>query len=228
MYLRDIARTPGRFRRLSQILQVLARYGFGHLIYRLKLHEHLPIGRRFLEKHVPPEEPLAARIVRVLQELGPLYVKLGQFLSTRPDIVPEEFILEFRKLQGEVKPFDPKLARATIESELKAPTEKLFMEFQDEPIASGSIAQVHAAKLHDFTDVVVKVKRPGIEEIVWSDLDLLSLIAERAERIEELKIFSPACLWRSSIGFSAMRWTLLLKPLTQPNSIDFTLMTRMY
>ncbi|HHT9153598.1 MAG TPA: ABC1 kinase family protein [Candidatus Hypogeohydataceae bacterium YC40] len=194
MYLRDIARTPGRFRRLSQILQVLARYGFGHLIYRLKLHEHLPIGRRFLEKHVPPEEPLAARIVRVLQELGTLYFKLGQFLSTRPDIVPEEFILEFRKLQGEVKPFDPKLARATIESELKAPTEKLFMEFQDEPIASGSIAQVHAAKLHDFTDVVVKVKRPGIEEIVWSDLDLLSLIAERAERIEELKIFSPAML----------------------------------
>lgn len=194
MYLRDIARTPGRFRRLSQILQILVRHGFGHLVYRLRLHEHLPVARRFLEKHVPPEEPLPARIVRVLQELGPLYVKLGQFLSTRPDIVPEEFILEFRKLQREVKPFDPKLARATIEKELKAPLDKIFMEFQDEPIACGSIAQVHAAKLQDLTSVVVKVKRPGIEEVVWSDLDLLSLIAERAERIEELKFFCPTML----------------------------------
>ncbi|MFN3466429.1 MAG: ABC1 kinase family protein [Candidatus Brocadiales bacterium] len=194
MQLRDIARTPGRFRRLSQILQVLVRHGFGHLVYRLKLHEHLPIGRRFIEKHVPEEVPLPARTVRVLQELGPLYVKLGQFLSTRPDIVPEEFITEFRKLQREVKPFDPKLARATIETELKSPINKLFAEFQDEPIACGSIAQVHAAKLQDLTDVVVKVKRPGIEEIVWSDLDLLALIAERAERIEELKFFCPTML----------------------------------
>ena len=131
MQLRDITRTPGRFRRLSQILQVLVRHGFGHLVYRLKLHEHLPIGRRFLEKHVPEDVPLPARTVRVLQELGPLYVKLGQFLSTRPDIVPEEFISEFCKLQREVKPFDPKLARATIEAELKSPINKLFAEFQD-------------------------------------------------------------------------------------------------
>jgi ubiquinone biosynthesis protein len=164
------------------------------VVYRLKLHEYLPIAGRFLEKHVPPEEPLAARAVRVLQELGPLYVKLGQFLSTRPDIVPEEFIEELRKLQREVPPFDSKLARATIEAELKAPISRLFMEFQDEPLASGSIAQVHAARLQDFTEVVVKVKRPGIEEIVWSDLDLLSLIAERAERIEELKSFRPTML----------------------------------
>jgi ubiquinone biosynthesis protein len=194
LQLRDIARTPGRFRRLSQILQVLVRHGFGHLVYRLRLHEHLPIGRRFLEKHVPTEIPLAARIVQVLQELGPLYVKLGQFLSTRPDIVPEEFIVEFRKLQREVNPFDPKLARATIETELNAPIDQLFMEFQDEPIACGSIAQIHAAKLNDLTDVVVKVKRPGIEEIVWTDLDLLSLIAERAERLEELRFFNPTML----------------------------------
>ncbi|MEK7821500.1 MAG: AarF/UbiB family protein [Planctomycetota bacterium] len=194
MQLRDITRTPGRFRRLSQILQVLVRHGFGHLVYRLKLHEHLPIGRRFLEKHVPEDVPLPARTVRVLQELGPLYVKLGQFLSTRPDIVPEEFISEFCKLQREVKPFDPKLARATIETELKSPINKLFAEFQDKPLACGSIAQVHAARLQDLTEVVVKVKRPGIEEVVWSDLDLLSLIAERAERIEELKFFCPTML----------------------------------
>ncbi len=194
MYIKDIARTPSRLRRLSHIIQVLARHGFGHLVYRLKLHEHLPIPRRFLEKHVSPEIPLAARMVQVLQELGPLYVKLGQFLSTRPDIVPEEFILEFRKLQREVKPFEPSVAKAIIESELKAPIDKLFMEFQDEPIASGSIGQVHVAKLQDFTEVVVKVKRPGIEELVWSDIDLLTLIAERAERIEELKFFCPMML----------------------------------
>ncbi|MFQ5957669.1 MAG: AarF/ABC1/UbiB kinase family protein, partial [Candidatus Brocadiales bacterium] len=112
MRLRDIARTPRRFQRLSQILQVLVRHGFGYMVSGLRLSEYLPIGKRFLEQRIALEEqPLAARIVAVLQELGPTYVKLGQMLSTRPDILPEDFIQELRKLQKDVKPFDPKLAR---------------------------------------------------------------------------------------------------------------------
>ncbi|OHB87777.1 MAG: hypothetical protein A3C38_02905 [Planctomycetes bacterium RIFCSPHIGHO2_02_FULL_50_42] len=195
MRLRDITRTPRRFQRLSHILQVLVRHGFGHMVSGLRLGEHLPIGKRFIEKRIALEEtPLAARIVLVLQELGPTYVKLGQMLSTRPDILPSEFIQELRKLQKDVKSFDPKLAKTIIEKELKKPIKELFSTFQDTPIACGSIAQVHAATLPDDTEVVVKVKRPDIEQIIRDDMDLLTLIAERAEGIEELKPFRPVML----------------------------------
>lgn len=195
MRLRDITRTPRRFQRLSHILQVLVRHGFGHMVSGLRLGEHLPIGKRFIEKRIALEEtPLAARIVLVLQELGPTYVKLGQMLSTRPDILPSEFIQELRKLQKDVKPFDPKLAKIIIEKELKKPITELFSTFQDDPIACGSIAQVHAATLPDDVEVVVKVKRPDIEQIIRDDMDLLTLIAERAERVEELKQFRPVML----------------------------------
>jgi len=193
--LRDITRTPRRFQRLSHILQVLVRHGFGHMVSGLRLGEHLPIGKRFIEKRIALEETsLAARIVLVLQELGPTYVKLGQMLSTRPDILPSEFIQELRKLQKDVKSFDPKLAKTIIEKELKKPIKELFSTFQDTPIACGSIAQVHAATLPDDTEVVVKVKRPDIEQIIRDDMDLLTLIAERAEGIEELKPFRPVML----------------------------------
>ncbi|OHB37670.1 MAG: hypothetical protein A2060_00055 [Planctomycetes bacterium GWA2_50_13] len=195
MRLRDITRTPRRFQRLSHILQVLVRHGFGHMVSGLRLGEHLPIGKRFIEKRIALEETsLAARIVLVLQELGPTYVKLGQMLSTRPDILPSEFIQELRKLQKDVKSFDPKLAKTIIEKELKKPIKELFSTFQDTPIACGSIAQVHAATLPDDTEVVVKVKRPDIEQIIRDDMDLLTLIAERAEGIEELKPFRPVML----------------------------------
>ncbi|MFQ5957103.1 MAG: ABC1 kinase family protein, partial [Candidatus Brocadiales bacterium] len=106
----------------------------------------------------------------------------------------EDFIQELRKLQKDVKPFDSKLARTIIEEELKTPIERLFHSFQDAPIACGSIAQVHAATLPNEKQVVVKVKRPGIKQIVMNDVDLLALIAERAERIEELKPFRPTML----------------------------------
>ena len=165
------------------------------MVSGLRLGEHLPIGKRFIEKRIALEETsLAARIVLVLQELGPTYVKLGQMLSTRPDILPSEFIQELRKLQKDVKSFDPKLAKTIIEKELKKPIKELFSTFQDTPIACGSIAQVHAATLPDDTEVVVKVKRPDIEQIIRDDMDLLTLIAERAEGIEELKPFRPVML----------------------------------
>lgn len=165
------------------------------MVSGLRLSEYLPIGKRFLEKRITLEEkPLAARIVMVLQELGPTYVKLGQILSTRPDVLPEDFIRELRKLQKDVKPFDPEQARAIIEKELKKPIEELFHSFQNNPIACGSIAQVHAATLPNDREVVVKVKRPGIEQIIRDDVDLLVFIAERAERIEELKPFQPTML----------------------------------
>ncbi|ODS30420.1 MAG: ubiquinone biosynthesis protein [Candidatus Scalindua rubra] len=192
-------RTPRRLYRLTQILQVLAKQGFGHMVFNLKLHTYLPVGRRFVEKLVVEEhfeeETLPQRLVNVCQELGPTFVKFGQILSTRPDIVPESYVKEFSRLQKGVKPFDSEEAKKVIESELKAPIDKFFSFFDDEPAASGSVAQVHNARLMDGTEVVVKVKRPGIDKLIKSDLDLLSFIVKQAEKFEEIKTFNPVMVY---------------------------------
>ncbi len=195
MSLISIGKTPRRLYRLSQILQSFVRHGFGHLVYNLKLHTYLPVASRFREKPLKlaqyEEETLAKRLALVFQELGPMFVKLGQVLSTRPDLIPDEFVKEFRKLQAGVLPFDSTVAKGIVESELKCPIRESFSTFEDKPRASGSIAQVHDAVLLDGTKVVVKVKRPGIDRVMLTDLDLLSFLADRAERIEELKPFRP-------------------------------------
>lgn len=142
----------------------------------------------------PEEDTIAKRVTLALEELGPTFVKLGQLLSTRPDVVPEEFIQEFRRLQDRVQPFDAAEAKARIATELGAPIRELFSHFNDIPRASGSIAQVHDARLLDATEVVVKVKRPGIDRQIMTDLDLLRLLADQAERVTDLKVFRPAMM----------------------------------
>ncbi len=128
----------------------------------------------------PP--PRAIRIRRALEDLGPIFVKFGQILSTRPDLLPEDIAEELASLQDRVPPFPGKDARRIVERELKRKLDELFSEFSEEPIASASIAQVHAAKLKDGTEVVVKVVRPGIEELIRRDVGLLYLLAGLAER----------------------------------------------
>ncbi len=128
----------------------------------------------------PP--PRAIRIRRALEDLGPIFVKFGQILSTRPDLLPEDIAEELASLQDRVPPFPGKDARRIVERELKRKLDELFSEFSEEPIASASIAQVHAAKLKDGTEVVVKVVRPGIEDLIRRDVGLLYLLAGLAER----------------------------------------------
>ena len=198
MSISGFIKTPKRIYRLSQILQVLVKHGFGHLVYNLRLHTYLPLLNRLQDKKVKGVKlsngSLAKRVTTVCQELGPTFVKLGQVLSTRPDIIPESFIEELKSLQSNVKPFDPSVARSIIEKELKAPVSKLFLQFGEKPFASGSIAQVHKAKLLDGSDVVVKVKRPGIGSVILNDLEILSYIAEQAGRIDEFKVYRPALI----------------------------------
>lgn len=183
---------------MSQILQVLARHGFGHVVQWLNLQGYLPVFKRLREaplQTTPGEgDSLPARTRMVLQELGPTFVKLGQLLSTRPDILPETFVSEFRKLQDRVEPFPSDQAIARVEQELGADLGDLFTSFERAPRASGSIGQVHDAVLRDGRDVVVKVKRPGVESKIMSDLDLLSLLAQRAEAVPDLRPFRPVML----------------------------------
>ncbi|MDX1527328.1 MAG: AarF/UbiB family protein, partial [Gammaproteobacteria bacterium] len=127
-------------------------------------------------------QPRAIRIRQALEDLGPIFVKFGQILSTRPDLLPEDIAEELASLQDRVPPFPGAVARRIVERELKRKLDELFSEFSEEPIASASIAQVHAARLKDGTEVVVKVVRPGIEQLILRDVGLLYLLAGLAER----------------------------------------------
>jgi ubiquinone biosynthesis protein len=176
-----------RFRqalRLIYINAVLIRHGLDEIILTTPLLR--PV--RFLLYLLPwnwlrrKRAPRAVRIRRALEDLGPIFVKFGQIISTRRDLLPEDIADELANLQDQVPPFAGDQARAIIERALHSPVEDLFAEFDEVPLASASIAQVHAARLTDGQDVVVKVVRPGIEVVIRRDVGLLYLIAELAER----------------------------------------------
>jgi ubiquinone biosynthesis protein len=190
-----IGRTYRHLNRYRQILTVLFKYGFGDLIETLKIEQYIEIGLQMISrKRRERLEKLtrAERVRMALEELGPTYIKLGQVLSTRPDLVPVEFVNEFAKLQDKVPPFSFEAFVQTIETELNRPHEIAFAELDPEPLASASIGQVHRARLHSGDEVVVKTQRPGIESIVEVDLEIMLHLATLAERhIEELAFHRP-------------------------------------
>jgi len=156
--------------RLREITTVLVRHGFGHLVALA--------GLDIQAVDLAPEAPFARRLRRVLGELGPTFVKLGQVLSVRPDIVPRAVIDELEHLQDDVPPADPDAIISAVESELGAPIAERFAWFDPEPMASASIAQVHRATLQSGEQVAVKVQRPGIEASIRSDLHILYSLAK--------------------------------------------------
>jgi ubiquinone biosynthesis protein len=172
--------------RLSEIAQVAVRHGFGYFFERHKLTDLLPWGER------PPElEDRSARGVRLrelLDELGPTFVKFGQLLSTRPDVVPPDIIAELRGLQDDVRPVQFAAVRQVVESELGLELEKLFVEFEERPIAAASIGQVHRAVLPNGDRVAVKVQRPDAPRQIEADLALLyqaaRVIRERVRALD--------------------------------------------
>ncbi|MHC4199687.1 MAG: ABC1 kinase family protein [Planctomycetota bacterium] len=183
---RDALRNLGRLR---EIAGVLARHGFADLVERMDLLRFVPILRR---RARAGRKPFAERAADAMQELGPTFVKLGQQLSQRPDLLGDDFIRAFTRLQDKVKPFGEEEARAILEEALEAKTDERFGEFTTKPLASGSIGQVHEATLADGREVVVKVRRPGIEEKIKADLALLAQLAALAERhIPESRVYRP-------------------------------------
>jgi len=177
--------------RLRQIAAVFARHGFGHFLRRLRLRGLAPFART---AEPPPRrlEDLGARLVAAFEELGPTFIKLGQLLSTRPDILPAEMIDQLRRLQDAVEPFGWDEARAIIENELGASIDEKFHSIEPVPHAAASIAQVHFAVLKDGRAAAVKVRRPGIRELVATDLALLRYLAGSCrKRIPELAELRP-------------------------------------
>ncbi len=208
--------------RLRQILLVLGRHGFGEVVQRAGLGR---LARRSADGPAssPSSSPLApssgdaslepegqaqplkrpgvgVRLRLVLQDLGPSFVKLGQILSTRSDLIPADIIEELKILQDRVPPVDFEELREQVEGELGAPIDELFSNFSKEPLASASIAQVHRARLPSAeggapSEVVVKIQRPKIKAIVERDIELLYLLARAIERsIPESRIYSPVGL----------------------------------
>src|SRR5688500_17760721 len=136
---------PRNLGRLSEIAQVAVRHGFGYVFRRNRLGHLIP-GRDGLDEDAPPSER-GRRLREMLDELGPTFVKFGQLLSMRPDVLPPDIIAELRSLQDDVRPFPYELAAQTIEEELDQPIERLFLEFEETPMAAASIGQVHRAVL---------------------------------------------------------------------------------
>jgi len=171
--------------RLVHINWVLLRHGLDEVILAAHLFRPVRFFRflspfYWLQKGRRPG--YGVRIRRTLEDLGPIYVKFGQILSTRRDLLPDEIAIELAKLQDAVPPFPGAIARDIVERGLGVPVTQAFASFDESPLASASIAQVHSARLRDGRDVVVKVVRPGIERLIRRDVDLLLLIASLAER----------------------------------------------
>jgi ubiquinone biosynthesis protein len=175
--------TPGQILRLLYIQRILVRNGLDEIVFSLNLFRKV----RFLQYLLPwnwnkkIRSPRGVRIRTVLEELGPIYIKFGQILSTRRDMLPDDISLELAKLQDHVPPFPGEVARDIIEKSLNTKLTDIFEDFDLVPLASASIAQVHTARLNDGREMIVKVVRPGIEKIIRRDLGLMHIIAEMAE-----------------------------------------------
>jgi ubiquinone biosynthesis protein len=188
-------KTYRRIKRYRVVIFTLLKYGFDDIVDRLDLLSL--VRKRKPSGLIQPrsQAPTAQRFREALSELGPTFVKLGQLLSTRPDILPESFIFELEKLQDDVPPIPFSDVVEVFQEEFNSSPEDIFSNIDSEPTASGSMAQVHKARLQDGTIVAVKVQRPGIVDIINTDLSILLEIAALMERhIPELYWINPVAL----------------------------------
>jgi ubiquinone biosynthesis protein len=183
---RQLGRTIQNAGRLREIVGVFARHGFYNLAERIQL------GRFFLERISTSDEieklSTAQRLRMSFEELGPTFVKLGQLLAARPDLVPQDFVDEFSKLHDRVLPLDFATVHGVLKAEFGESLDEKFLSFNKEPLGSASIAQVHYATLKTGESVVVKVQRPGIAQTISEDLSVLFFLADLANQyLPELK-----------------------------------------
>jgi ubiquinone biosynthesis protein len=171
------------FHRYREMAEVVARHGLGFFLSVFGLDRFLPLSALLpgREPHTKPEQLRMA-----LEELGATFIKFGQVLSTRADLLPAEYQLELSRLQDSAPPVPSEAIRQRIEEELGQTIEELFAHFDDLPLAAASIGQAHAARLHSGREVVVKVRRPGVVEQVEEDLEILQNLAAAAARRWEI------------------------------------------
>lgn len=183
-------------RRLAEVLQVLGRHGFGSFLSETGLDRLLDRGKDWFSgkegREETPRLPLEVRLRLVLEELGPIYMKLGQVLATRPDLIPPEVAREFRRLQSDCPQIDFTRINKRLKEEFGDDLDQVFGFIDPEPVAAASIAQAHRARLLDGAEVILKILRPGIERLVETDLEVLEDIARFTERHFSSVGFSPS------------------------------------
>ena len=182
-------------RRYQQILNVLVKHGFGYVLDKLGLEEYISTGKRLVGLETRPpkaREPLPVKLRHVMEELGPTFIKMGQILSMRPDLLPPNFLNEFKKLQDQAKRVPLEEINETVLEELGELPANLFKEFSQTARASASMAQVHDAVLPDGSKVVIKIQRPDIKNQVEADVEILRNLAGILEsRVPESRIYQP-------------------------------------
>ena len=173
----------GRRQRRREIAEVLSRHGLGYLVGVAGLERWVPFHHGLLG-HEPRETPYTRpdHLRLALEQLGPTFIKLGQILSTRPDLLAPEYQAELAKLQDSAPPVSPELVRSVVADELGPDATEMFAAFDVEPLAAASIGQAHAAVLADGTDGVVKIRRPGAVEQIEQDLEILQDLAAGTAR----------------------------------------------
>ncbi|MBK6612297.1 MAG: AarF/ABC1/UbiB kinase family protein [Sphingobacteriales bacterium] len=181
-------KTIQNLKRTREILGVLLKYGLEDLVSNTSLQNLITKNRKL--KWLRDDKPILdytrwERIRLACEDLGPTFIKFGQVLSNRPDLLPDDFIIELQKLQSEVPPFPFNQVKSIIEEELKLPLADIFSQFDEKPVGSASIGQVHKAILADGRQVVVKVRRPGVAKRVRTDLLIIRDLVNRAEHILE-------------------------------------------
>jgi ubiquinone biosynthesis protein len=176
-------------RRASTVVNVLAKQGLGYFLREYGLDWHLPFHKRI--KSYGKENKIPVRLRKAMEELGGAYVKLGQLLSLRPDLVPQEYCEEFRKLLDKMPAFKYEQAKKIIEDELGTSLNKVFKNFDKKPIGSASIAQVHQAQLLNGKKVVVKIQRPKAEQQFESDIQIMYYLAHKVDKYFKDTTVSP-------------------------------------
>jgi ubiquinone biosynthesis protein len=172
----NLLSAPHRLGRYGELARLLVKYGRSDVVRQAGLDASL------LDDAEPPgARAQGAELAADLERMGPTFIKLGQLLSTRADLLPPTYLDSLARLQDALEPFPTEVARSTIEEELGVRLSKVFAEFEDVPMAAASLGQVHRAVLRDGRDVVVKVQRPGIRRQVFEDLEILETVAERVE-----------------------------------------------
>jgi len=186
-FLPNLSNTIQDLNRFGEILTVLTRHGFGFLIDQLHLSAYLPAKVRVArQKKIRASVPTRLRLM--LEELGPTFIKMGQVLSMRPDILPPGYIKELSKLQDRVPPFSEPSAESVLREELGGPIAKFFKSFAKVPFAAASVAQVHHAVTRDNKRVVVKLQRPGLKRMVEADLEILRFLAKAWQNFAEAEL----------------------------------------
>jgi ubiquinone biosynthesis protein len=185
--------TPGDIKRFLEIMRVFLKYGWESSRKIKQMKGKYPFLKCLEGSEKCNEElPGPVKLRKIFEELGPTFIKFGQMLSTRPDLVKEEYINELRRLQDDAPPFPFEDARETIKQELGKSIESIFRHFEKEPVAAASIGQVHLATLKNGRQVAVKVQRPNIEQVISEDLRIMSFIAELVEKnIRETQYYNP-------------------------------------